>query len=546
MPRAEEQQTHTMTDYCMQEALQEWKQQLGDTGVLDAQSTQSHYGADTSGAQRRLLGALRPQHAEQIPELMRTASRHHVPIHPISTGRNWGYGSALPPSQDMVLLDLSGLQRIVHMDAQLGVVTLEPGVTQGMLAQFLAQQGLPFMVPTTGAGPQCSILANALERGYGITPHTDHFAAVTDLEAVLPDGSLYRGAMREAGGEELGRLFRWGIGPYMHGLFTQSGMGVVTRMSLALARRPECIKVCFFSLKHEDLLPQAIERIQRLLGDLPGTIGGLNLMNQHRVLAMTAPYPDASELDADGLIPDALLQRMGRAYQILPWTGFASLYGTRRVVQAAQHDMRQALRGIASRMVFLSQTQASWLNQLARQMPGAMGQKLSRTASTLASALELVSGTPNETALPLAYWRQERVQRGQPGHPARDGSGLSWYAPLVPMKSEAVLRYLDFLKRTTRQHGMEPLITLTSLGDRLFDSTVPLLFERDDPAATARARLCLEDLISQGRHLGFHPYRLGIDSMADYADLHPLSGDVQRRIKAAIDPLHLLSPGRYH
>ena len=32
----------------------------------------------------------------------------------------------------------------------------------------------------------------------------------------------------------------------------------------------ECIKVCFFSLKHEDLLPQAIERIQRLLGDLIG------------------------------------------------------------------------------------------------------------------------------------------------------------------------------------------------------------------------------------------------------------------------------------
>jgi FAD/FMN-containing dehydrogenase len=535
-----------MTDYCMQEALQEWKQQLGDSGVLDAQAAQANYGADTSGAQRRIVAALRPQQADQIPNLMRIASRHRIPIHPISTGRNWGYGSALPPSQDMVILDLSALQRILHMDTQLGVVTLEPGVTQGMLAEFLVQQGLPYMVPTTGAGPHCSILANALERGYGITPHTDHFAAVTDLEAVLPDGSLYRGAMREAGGDELGRLFRWGIGPYMHGLFTQSGMGVVTRMSLALARRPECIKVCFFSLRHDDLLPQAIERIQRLLGDLPGTIGGLNLMNQHRVLAMTAPYPAASELDVDGLIPDTLLQRMGRAYQILPWTGFASLYGTQRVVKAAQRDMRQALSGVASRMVFLSQIQAGWLSALAGRLPGTVGQKLSRTASTLESALELVSGTPNETALPLAYWRQARVQRSQPGHPARDGSGLSWYAPLVPMKAEAVLRYLDFLKRTTRRHGMEPLITLTSLGDRLFDSTVPLLFERDDPAAAARARHCLEELISQGRGLGFHPYRLGIDNMADYATQHPLSGEVQRRIKAALDPNDLLSPGRYH
>ena len=36
-------------------------------------------------------------------------------------------------------------------------------------------------MPVTGAGPNCSLLANALERGYGITPPTDHFGAVTRL-----------------------------------------------------------------------------------------------------------------------------------------------------------------------------------------------------------------------------------------------------------------------------------------------------------------------------------------------------------------------------
>ena len=122
--------------------MQEWKQQLGDSGVLDAQAAQANYGADTSGAQRRIVAALRPQQADQIPNLMRIASRHRIPIHPISTGRNWGYGSALPPSQDMVILDLSALQRILHMDAQLGVVTLEPGMTQGMLAEFLDRKSV--------------------------------------------------------------------------------------------------------------------------------------------------------------------------------------------------------------------------------------------------------------------------------------------------------------------------------------------------------------------------------------------------------------------
>lgn len=108
---------------------------------------------------------------------------------------------------------MGSLKKIVHFDAELGVVTLEPGVTQGMLADFLGACNHPFLVPVTGAGPSCSVLANALERGYGVTPYVDHFGAVTDIEAVLADGSLYRTALREAGGEELARLFKWALAP---------------------------------------------------------------------------------------------------------------------------------------------------------------------------------------------------------------------------------------------------------------------------------------------------------------------------------------------
>ncbi len=106
---------------------------------------------------------------------MRIAQRQGIAIYPISTGRNWGYGTSLPAQDDCVILDLSRLQKIHHFDAELGVVTLEPGVTQGMLAAYLYAGNHPFMVPVTGAGPQCSLVGNALERGYGITPHTDHW-----------------------------------------------------------------------------------------------------------------------------------------------------------------------------------------------------------------------------------------------------------------------------------------------------------------------------------------------------------------------------------
>jgi FAD/FMN-containing dehydrogenase len=442
-------------------------------------------------------------------------------------------------------VDLSELKAIRHFDPHLGVVTLEPGVTQGMLADYLDRHHPGFMVPVTGAGPHCSVLANALERGYGITPYVDHFSAVTDLEAVLADGSPYRSALAEAGGEDLARLHRWGIGPFVNGLFSQGGFGIVTRASILLAPRPETCKVCLFSLPSDDLLEDAVTRIHSLLSGLPGVLGGINLMNQHRVLAMSAPYPPASQRDEHGLMPPELVESLGRQYQIAPWTGFATLYGRKRVVAAAQKEIRQALKGVATRLLFLSPKQAQWLSAITARLPGRFGERLSKTAATLSSSLQLVQGRPNETALPLAYWRSGVTQPTHDRNPARDGCGLLWYAPLVPMRAQDVRRFVGFAKAELTRHGLEPLITLTSQGDRLFDSTIPLLFDLKDAKATQQAHDCLTHLTNFGRPLGFYPYRLHIDAMQAHADRHPLSGSMVKRLRDALDPACLLSPKRY-
>ena len=76
------------------------------------------------------------------------------------------------------------------------MVTVEPGVTQAKLSAYLDTHGYSFLVPVTGTGSNCSLLGNALERGYGVTPQTDHFGAVTDMEAVLADGSIYRTTLK--------------------------------------------------------------------------------------------------------------------------------------------------------------------------------------------------------------------------------------------------------------------------------------------------------------------------------------------------------------
>jgi len=529
----------------MAAAQQAWQQLLGPDRVHLDGNIPDHFKLDTGHSRHATSTVLKASKAEQVPEVLRIAQAHGIPIHPISTGNNWGYGSSRPPVNGAAILDLSELDEILHFDADLGVVTVEPGVTQGKLASFLDKHQHNYMVPTTGAGPSCSVLANALERGYGITPYVDHFGAVTDLEAVLADGSVYKSALREAGGDELAQLFKWGIGPFVNGLFSQSGFGVVTRASIQLAPRPECCKVCIFNLPSDDLLDEAVTRVRELLKGLPGILGGINLMNQHRVLAMSAPYPPAEQRDAQGLMPPELVATLGKQYQIGPWTGYATLYGRKRVVAAAQKEIRRVLKGVASRLVFLSSTQARWLSRIAAHLPGQLGERLGKTARTLSSSLQLVEGRPNETALPLAYWRANTPQPSDGRNPARDGCGLLWYAPLVPMRAQDVRRFIEFATAELVRHRLEPLITLTSQGDRLFDSTVPLLFDLKDEEASKAAHECLARLTEGGRALGFYPYRLHVEGMEAHAKRHPHSTRLVQRLRHALDPQNLLSPDRY-
>ena len=526
-------------------ALRRWAELLGPSHVLDAATAQADYGRCTTGVRRRLAGALRPQERSQVTAIVETAARFQVPLYPISTGHNWGYGTALPPAEDCVILDLSGLNRILEFDAGTGLVTVEPGVTQGQLAEFLDRGKHRYLVPVTGAGPTCSIVGNALERGYGITPHADHFGAVMALEAVLADGRVYRSALSALNGEPLDRAFKWGIGPYLDGLFSQSGFGVVTQMTIALARRPDAIKVFLFGLKKPEQLGGLVGRVREVIARYPGIVGGVNLMNAHRVLAMAVPYP-RERLDSDGLIPPGLLAELSRSNQVMSWTGFGTLYGSKGVVKAAQREIRALLRPLASRLVFISPKGGRTLARVGRVLPSYLRSKLGRNLDMLERSLELVAGRPNETALPLCYWNNRKQPRaGSAMDPARDGCGVSWYAPLVPMTPDSVTAYVRMVTAIMREHRLEPLMTLTSLSDRCFDSTVPLLFDLDSEESRKNAERCYWALLEAGRSRGFLPYRVGIQTMSWLSQSDATFWQVVREIKKTLDPYAIISPGRY-
>ena len=188
--------------------------ELSELVWLSNDSAQQMYGSSAIQANRRLSGAFKVGRQEQVGQVLKWANENGASIQPISSGRNWGYGSALPVSDDKptYILDLSQLKRVVEFDDELGLITLEPGVTQNDLANWLKENGHDFMVPVTGAGPNCSLVGNAIERGYGITPYADHFAASTALSAYFVDGTRYCSSLYSLDGSErktADKSFKW-------------------------------------------------------------------------------------------------------------------------------------------------------------------------------------------------------------------------------------------------------------------------------------------------------------------------------------------------
>lgn len=532
-PRTDSSDGADGADGAWAQAIDAWRRAIGGDRV---DTDTARYNVDTSSFTGDIPVALRPASVEQVQEVVRVAQRFAVPVHPISTGHNWGYGTSVPARSPAAIVDLSGMNRILEFDHELGVVTLEPGVTQGDLAAYLASRRLPYMVPVTGAGPSCSIIANALERGFGVTPLTDHFAAVISVKAVLPDGEIFESATRACNAAGLARAFKWGTGPYLDGLFSQSGFGIVVDASIALQVRPERRGALFFTLDSDRQVEEATAAIRRLLTAAGHTIGAINVLSRGRVAAM---------LGGSARVADAGATSPGR-HPSMPagaWFGFASLYGSREHFGATGRLVRRTLHGTARRIRIHTSADVARLRRLSA-VAAAVGWSVpSGVVARLQAAIDVVDGIPSTFALPLAYARSGQADARSGLDPARDGCGLFWYAPIVPLRGGVVGRFIEFAQRTCGRHGLPAPITLTTLSPRCYAATVPLLFERADPDDERRATACFEDLYTEGLALGFMPYRIGSQFMPALA--RHGAAPLARAVKSAIDPNRVLAPGRY-
>ncbi|HEX5465714.1 MAG TPA: FAD-linked oxidase C-terminal domain-containing protein [Candidatus Limnocylindrales bacterium] len=186
---------------------------------------------DASIVERQPAAVAIVKSREEVSQAVRWAHETGTPVVTRGGGTSLT-GAAVPGVPEVLVLDLSGLDRIVAIDGQDLVADVEAGVVTADLARAAEAQGLlyapdPASLETSTIGGNLATNAGGA-RGlkYGTTRHQ-----VLGLEVVLADGSVLQTGSRtakNATGYGLAHLF---VG-------SEGTLGVITRALLRLIPRP--------------------------------------------------------------------------------------------------------------------------------------------------------------------------------------------------------------------------------------------------------------------------------------------------------------------
>lgn len=173
---------------------------------------------------------LKPGTAEEISKIMVIANREKIPVTPRGAGS--GLSGGCIPVFGGIVLSLEKMNRIIEIDTQNLMITVEPGVITNTINEVLKSDGLWFAGYPMSL-ESCFIGGNVAENAgggkaikYGVTSRY-----VTGLEIVLPTGEILN----------LGGKLRKDVTGYdlIHLIAGSEGtLGIITKITLSLMPLP--------------------------------------------------------------------------------------------------------------------------------------------------------------------------------------------------------------------------------------------------------------------------------------------------------------------
>lgn len=428
------------------------------------------------------------------------------------------------------------------MNTELAYAVIEPGVTQEMLYKHLTDRNLPLMLDVSSSSPDASLIGNMIERGFGHTPYADHFNHCCALEVMLADGSIVQTGFGHFGNSRATNVHRWGLGPTIDGLFSQSNFGIVIQATIWLMPNPEAQGLFLLHIDtDQDLLP-AMESLRDLKLNRVLT-GAVHVINDMRLVSTFQRYP-FEETNGITPLPTLHLDRLKKKWGVSSWNMLGGMWGTQSQITAEIKEIKRKLRD-KGRLTVISSEQLA----RAERYPSFARLLGVRELKQKQAIFKLLRGNPTHAALRSAYWRK----RSLPTHctfedPSKDRCGILWYAPVIPAERGALEEFLRVSRSIYKFSHFEYNVTFNFTNPRSCSCTLGIQFDPDVESEAVAANECYRLLSKELTRSGFYPYRLGSNCDEVESILYPKTDvyrDFCRALKNVVDPDHILSPGRY-
>lgn len=495
---------------------------------------------------RGASAAVAPASVEEVQAVVRVANKYKIPLYPISTGKNLGYGGSAPNHSGSVVLDLKRMNRIIEVNESNAYAIVEPGVSYFDLYNHIREKGLKLWVDVADPG-WGSVLGNAVDHGVGhtLSRFRNHFDVHCGMEVVLANGDLVRTGMGALPGAKTWAQYRHGMGPVVDGIFSQSNFGVVTKIGMWLLPAPEAfMEGMIFALRYEDLHPLVeLLKYAENTGLASGTpelfspLLGVSNKTKDLVDAFYKGPPQLPKQQADLVAQSRVgysdaLAKYGADNKIPYWGLSLKFYGPSKVV-AAQWE---AVKELASKSI----------------KNVAFGDGPIQTDPR--KAAEEWTFYPQDVGVPNMDFFGMGTRAGGNANPMR---GHMWFSPVIPQTADGILeanRVFDEAARTIPALQKVPIWNLRPFAlpapfferNFLFIVGFPITDDKELNKSIIKAYRTLLDI---GAQHGWGEYRCHPEFQDQAMGLYSFNNNSLMRlhetIKDAIDPNGILSPGRY-
>lgn len=194
-----------------------------------------------------------PANAAEVSQVLALANTHKIPVYTRGSGTNLSAGTV--PTKGGIVLLMTRMNKIIEVDLENLVATVEPGVIVGDLNKEVAKSGLiyppdPGTVATATVGGTVGENAGGL-RGlkYGVSKHY-----VMGMEVVLANGEIMNCGgknVKDVSGYDMTKLFTGSEGT----------LGVITKITVKLVPAPEAKKSMMAIFKNLDNAGKSVSGI---------------------------------------------------------------------------------------------------------------------------------------------------------------------------------------------------------------------------------------------------------------------------------------------